>query len=454
MTNVLLTKSNQAAPPPTSRRDVLRQGGGALLASALLSAPARRVLGANDRVRIGMIGCGGIAKAHFAALEPQRDAEVIATCDVDPERLGAMSTAAAARYGKAPTAYADFRKLLENKDIDAVFVASPDHWHALHLIHACRAGKDVYVEKPLSFSVAEGQAMVKAADRWKRVVQVGTQQRSNQHYQDVIAYVRAGKLGLVTEVQTWNVYNKDGFGAPPDSDPPAGVDYDMWLGPAPKRAFNPKRFHGSWRYFRDYGGGYVTDWNTHHQDIVHQALDVWSPSSVAMSGFTTYTDDNRDLPDTAKAIWEYQAPQGAFVSSYSIRRGNARPIDFIPAHADHGIAFFGRLATLVVTRAGWEVYPEDSKQPVVKSPGENKMEPHVRDFLDSIKSRGKTRSDIASMHLSTAVNHIANISWRVGRKLYWNAKTETLFADPALRSPDRQANALLARPPRKPWSFA
>lgn len=420
-------------------------------ALAPLLTRSGRVWGANDRITLGFIGCGGITKAHFDAMADVKDAEVIAACDIDEKRAGEMAEKCNTRYGRRPEVYSDFRKLLERKDVDAVIVASPDHWHGLHLIYACEAGKDVYVEKPLSFSVGEGRAMVKAATKHKRVVQVGTQQRSNKIYQDTIDYVRSGKLGRVTEVQTWNVYNAAGMGAPPDGDPPAGVDYESWLGPAPKRVFNAKRFHGSWRYFRDYGGGYVTDWNTHHQDIVHLALDTWSPKSVSMAGHVVNSDDNRDMPDTAKVTFEYDSPQGEFISTYTVRRGNARPTDFDMKHGDHGIAFYGKKGTLVITREGWTVYPESSKEAPITKAGETNIAPHVRNFLDCMKSRNKTTSDIESMNMSTRVNHMANISWRVGRKLYWNAKTETLFADAGLKQADRDANKLLFREPRRPW---
>jgi len=435
-----------------SRRTLL-QATAALCVAPLLTR-ANRVWGANERISLGFIGCGGITKAHFEALTDVKDAEVIAACDIDDKRAGEMAEKCTTRYGRRPDVYSDFRKLLERKDIDAVFVASPDHWHGLHLILSCEAGKDVYVEKPLSFTVGEGRAMVKAAAKHKRVVQVGTQQRSNQIYHDTIDFIRSGKLGRISEVQTWNVYNNAGMGNPPDGDPPAGVDYDFWLGAAPKRPFNPKRFHGSWRYFRDYGGGYVTDWNTHHQDIVHLAMDTWSPKSVSMEGFVVNSgNDGRDMPDTAKVLFNYDAPQGEFLSTYTVRGANARPADFDRKHADHGIAFFGKNGSLVITRSGWTVYPESSKEAPVNHDGDTSMKPHVRNFLDCIRSREKTTSDIESMHKSTLVNHIANISWRVGRKVYWNEKTETLFADAALKQADKDANKLLFREPRKPWKF-
>jgi predicted dehydrogenase len=412
---------------------------------------SRRVMGANEKVRLGFIGCGGITKAHFEALAEVPTSEVIAACDVDEGRVGQMVKLATERHGRPPQSHTDFRKLLENKDVDAVVVASPDHWHGLHTVYSCQAGKDVYVEKPISHNVVEGRAMVKAATRYERVVQVGTQQRSNKHYHDVIDYVRSGKLGPIAEVQTWNHYNRDGEPLPPDGEPPAGVDYDMWLGPAPRRAFNSKRFHGSWRYFRDYGGGYITDWNTHHQDIVHQAMNVWSPKSVVMDGYVAIKD--RDMADTARVMFEYEAAQGPFLSTYTVRRLSSRAIDFTLTHSDHGIAFFGKEGTLVVTRSGWDVLPEDKKNKPRSEKGENKMAPHFANFVDAIKSRAKPTSDIETMHLSTLVNQIANISWFVGRKLYWDAKKESLFADAALKRPDGEANKFLGRQHRAPWKL-
>jgi predicted dehydrogenase len=456
-----------------SRRRALGIGGAVVAGGALTLGPSRRALGANERIHLGFIGCGGITRAHLEALQKVPAFDVVAACDVDAKRLGDLAAKAEQQYGRRPAELRDFRKLLELKEVDAVVVATPDHWHGLCLIHACQAGKDVYVEKPLSHSLREGRAMVKAALAARRVVQVGTQQRSAAHYQEAIALIRRGELGRVVEAQTWNHYNRAGMGAPPDGPPPPEVDYDLWLGPAPRRPFNPKRYHGSWRHFRDYGGGYVTDWNTHHQDIVHLALDVWAPVAVSMAGFVSNTDDIRDMPDTAHVVFEYAAPQGRFVSTYSVRVQNALASDFTHARSDHGIAFFGQKGTLVIDRGGFEILPEgaggprgrdsafgDQKEVKATRPeasrrvaGRTSMIPHFEDFAACIKSRGKPRSDIETMHRSTAVNQVANIAWRVGRRLHFDAKTETLFADAALARPDAEANKLLFREPRAPWKI-
>lgn len=422
--------------------------------SALSWRRLARAQGATGKIPVGMIGNGGIAKAHFESITKLPNLfEIVAVCDVDEGRANEMASKAEKQLGRKPQIYKDFRKLLENKDVAAVTIGTPDHWHALNLIYACQAGKDCYVEKPLSYSVGEGRAMVEAVTRTKRVVQVGTQQRSAKHYQEAIELIRSGGIGRVVEVQTWNHYNRDGMGMPADGDPPPGVDYDMWLGPAPKRPFNAKRFHGSWRYFRDYGGGYVTDWNTHHQDIVHLALGVTAPTSVVMDGFIALTNDNRDMPDTAKAVFEYDAPQGRFTSTYSIRCTNWRSMDWNQKRADHGIAFFGKTATLVINRAGYEIFPEKKEDPAKVVAGETEMVPHFQDWAARIADRGKTRSDIQTVHKATAANHLANISWFVGRKLYWDDKAQKLYADAKLRSPDREANALLTRTPRAPWKI-
>lgn len=442
-------------PPATLHRRGFLQGGLAVGAglSALSWQRLARAQTPGNKIAIGMIGCGGIAKAHFESMAKLPIFDVVAVCDIDDKRMAEMAGKVEKQYGRAPQTYKDFRKLLENKDVAAVTIGTPDHWHALNLIHACQAGKDAYVEKPLAHNVAEGRAMANAVARSKRVVQVGTQQRSSKHYQEVIELVRAGGLGRVVEVQTWNHYNRAGMGKPADAEVPAGVDYDMWLGPAPKRAFNPKRFHGSWRYFRDYGGGFVTDWNTHHQDIVHLALQVSSPQSAMMDGFVAMTDDMRDMPDTAKAVWEYEAPQGRFTSTYSIRCTNSRSMDFNQKRADHGIAFYGQDATLVINREGYEIYPEKKAVPSKVVTGQTEMTAHFEDWAARIADRGNPRSDVESVHKTTLVNHIANISWLVGRKVYWDAKSEKLFGDAKLKTPDREASALLMRKPRAPWKL-
>jgi len=258
-----------------NRRELFKNA--ALAAALPQPAPAA----ASDRIGIGVIGCGAMGRLDLADFQKQPEAQIVAVCDVYQPNLKAALNLTDA---KART-YSDFRKLLEDPAVDAVVVATPDHWHPLITVAACQAGKDVYVEKPVSNVVREGRLMVEAARRHQRVVQVGLQQRSGSHFQRAAQIVRSGQLGDIHYVQTWihETASPEGLGAPPDADPPAGLDYDMWLGPAPKVAFNETRFLGNWRSFSAYGGGRITDWGVHLMDVVHLAMGVDAPLAVTAS---------------------------------------------------------------------------------------------------------------------------------------------------------------------------
>ena len=235
----------------------------------------RQVIGANERIRVGLIGARGMGWANLDDALKVPGVECAAICDIDDSVLDMRIAAVEKRQGKAPQRYKDFRKLLENKDIDAVMIGTPDHWHCLPFVYACEAGKDVYVEKPLANSIGECEVMVKAARKYNRVVQVGQQQRSGAHWSQAMEFIKAGKIGQLRKVHIWANFNY-GIGQPKteDSAVPAGVDFDMWLGPAPSRSFNQARFHGSWRMFWDYGGGLMSDWGVHLLDMALWAKDV------------------------------------------------------------------------------------------------------------------------------------------------------------------------------------
>ena len=342
------------------------------------------------------------------------------------------------RFDGRPAPYRDFRRLLERKDIDAVIVAAPDHWHALPTILACEAGKDVYVEKPAATTVVEGRAMVTAARRFGRVVQVGTQQRGGAHFRRAVEIVRSGAIGTVSLCRAWNCSNElpDGIGNPPDGDPPPELDYDMWLGPAPRRPYNPNRCHYRFRHFWDYAGGKITDWGTHLIDVVHWAMGVTAPLAVAASGGKYVLTDNRETPDTMEAIYDYPG----FTLVYSLREANGRKLD---GHG-YGMQFHGTKGTLFVDRGGFEVFPEGDRMEPIKSGGSQQNQPHVREFLDCIRSRARPSSDIEVGHRSTSAPLLGNIALRVGRKIRWDAENERILDD-------EEANRLLGRPYRAPW---
>lgn len=455
-----------------SRRRFLQQSGTAAAAAAALHSvhsmvSAARPLAANEELVVGLIGCGGMGRANLRDFLRVPGVKVGALCDVDSRHIeDAERDIANVRNRQNAqvekyTTHKDFRELLDKKDIDCVIVATPDHWHALATIYACMAGKDVYCEKPISHNIVEGRMMVNAVKRYKRVCQIGTQQRSGAHFQRAIELVQNGAIGEVYMTRTWNLSNEhpDGIGNPPDGDPPPYVDYDMWLGPAPKRPFNPNRFHYTWRWFFDYAAGMVGDWNVHLQDIIHLAMGTFHPVAVHTSGGKFALRDNRDTPDTMEVTYEFVRPDGKpFVQVYTMRKYCVNHSQWSPGHA---MQFLGSDGVLNLNRGGFEIVPEvrreDNKtvprtEPI-KSGGSDQHYPHVVNFIECVKSRAKPISDIESMHYTTAACHLANISLRVGRKIYWDHKTERCFKDPEHKVPDAEANRWLAREYRKPWEL-
>ena len=437
--------------PTINRRDFIKRATVAGAGLAVASAPAG-ARGANDRVRIGVIGAGRMGMGNLEDFAKQPDAEIAAVCDVYQPNLDA---AAKATSGKAE-AYKDFRRILDRKDIDAVIVAAPDHWHALLTVEACKAGKDVYVEKPICCVVEEGKRMVEAARKYQRVVQVGTQQRSGIHFQKAVELVQDGFIGKVSFVRAWNYGNEypAGIGNPPDSDPPSTLDWDLWLGPAPKRPFNWNRFGvgdrwSTFRYFWDYAGGMMTDWGVHLLDIVQWALKVEGPSAVTASGGKYYLEDNRETPDTLQVTYEYPGCVCVYESRFC--NGNSM--------YDHGygIEFHGTDATLFVDRAGFQVFPEKreyGKKQVEQAPS-MKMEDvnnshfdHVRNFLDCLTSRQRPTSDIEIGHRSTTTCLLGNLAYRSQQRLVWDVANQHLTEGGA------EARKLLSREYRSPWRLA
>lgn len=435
------------------RRDFIKQSIATIGATAVASA---NILGANDRARVGVIGLGRQGRGVMKTFMKNPDAQVVALCDVfQPHIDFAIKDAKL----EGVETYKDFRKILDRKDIDAVIVASPDHWHALQTVMACQAGKDVYVEKPISVTVDEGRKMVQAARKYNRVVQVGTQQRSGDHYQKAVEIIRGGQLGKITFVRTWNFGNQtpDGIGSPPDGNPPSGLDWDMWLGPAPMRPFNANRFGvhpdrwSSFRWFWDYAGGMMTDWGVHHLDIVQMAMQVDAPTAITTMGGKLVLKDNRETPDTLMVTYEYLSDKngagknGGFICAYENRECNAQVLN----GQSYGILFHGTDATLYINREYFEITPEKGRNvEAQRVKGTNKQgDAHIRDFLDCVKSRQTPASDIEIGHRSTSACLLGNVALRSGRRIVWNAKTEKIEGDAA-------ASKYLSREYRKPWKLS
>jgi predicted dehydrogenase len=427
------------------RRDFIKRSIAGVGAAAAAGA---NILGANDRVRIGVIGPGRQGRGVMKTFMRNADAQIVALCDVFQRQMDFAINDA--RLEGIET-YKDFRRILDRKDVDAVIVASPDHWHALQSVMACQAGKDVYVEKPVSVTIDEGRKMVQAARKYDRMVQVGTQQRSGDHYQKAAEIIRSGQLGKITFVRTWNFGNQTpgGIGNPPDTNPPDGLDWDMWLGPAPMRPFNQNRFGvhpdrwSSFRWFWDYAGGMMTDWGVHHLDIVQMAMQVEAPVAITAMGGKLALNDNRETPDTLMVTYEYLSEKnGGFVCAYENRECNAQGWN---GHG-YGILFHGTDATLYINREYFEITPEKGRSvEVQRVKNENKQgDAHIRNFLDCVKSRQKPISDIEIGHRSTTTCLLGNVALRSGRRIVWNAKTERIEGDNA-------ASKYLSREYRKPW---
>jgi predicted dehydrogenase len=429
--------------------------------AAMTAASYQRVLGANDRIGIGFIGCGLIGLRHIQDFKKQPDTALVAVADVHKPRIERGQS----DCGTGTKGYSDFRKLLEDKDVQAVVISTPDHWHALQTIMACGAGKDVYVEKPMTVFVREGRWMTTAARRFKRVVQVGTQGQSGSHVAECRQMVKNGHIGKIHSVRIGTFRNiSPGFGSVPESDPPSDLDYDLWLGPAAKKPYRLHRALYHFRWFWDYSGGQMTNLGSHDLDFVHTLLELKGPTSVySVGGRMALENDDGETPDTQEAILEYPG----LLVLISVREASAG------RRHGSGTELFGTKGSMVVGRGGFEVVadmrvaperqiPPWSNPPGHPQPADIKPEPrteakkvrgtadepmdrHVRNFLDCVKSREMPNADVEHGHYVSTACHLANISLRLGgRKLRWDVAKEDVIGD-------REASAMLVRPYRKPW---
>jgi predicted dehydrogenase len=424
----------------TSRKKFLHQSaallGGGLLASAIDNqafAIFKNRISPSDQLNIGAIGINGMGWSNVRAALKIPGVNLVAVCDIDKNVIERrMKELADKNYDTAKIkVYADYRKLLDQKDIDAVIIGTPDHWHALIMIHACQAGKDVYVEKPVGNSIVECRTMVAAQQRYNKVVQAGQWQRSQQHFRDAVDFVQSGQLGNIRTVKVWCY---QGWMRPKpvvaDSAPPPGVDYKQWLGPAVTRPFNASRFHFDFRWFWDYAGGLMTDWGVHLLDYGLLGMKADLPKTICgMGGKFAYPELYEETPDTLTTLYEFDGFNLVWDSAMGIDNGSYG--------RDHGIAYIGNNGTLVLSRGGWEVIEEKQgknkvSKPFVKS-SDNGLDKHWENFVSVVKSR-KTEdlhcSIQAGAHVAT-VAQMGNISFRTGKKLNWDRK-EGKFTDAAV----------------------
>ncbi len=428
-----------------TRRDLLGNGGRIAAAGLGVSAFQQPGRAAAALPVMGLIGCGGMGRANMDNFL-RKGVPFAAVCDVDAAHARAAADQVMQRSGKRPEIYADFRKLLERKDVEAVVIATPDHWHALPAIYAAEAGKDMYLEKPISHNIVEGRAMVAAAKKSRRIVQVGTWQRSTREFVDAVDYVRSGKLGRITTVRAWKT---DGsrMGMNPPKPPPAELDWDAWIGPAEMVPYTGKNGHGDWRWYWNFAAGMTGDWGVHMMDIALLAMspgtDLVMPTEVsAYGGKLAWPEDDRTTPDTHVALFKFPT----FVMHWETGR---KPVDGPDGPRNNCTQFIAANGSSVtVWRGGWTVRSANGEElDPTTAPGFDGRYDHWQNFLDCVVSREQPRSPLESMYQTTTVCHLANIAYLAGASVRWDkAKNDIIGRTGKDQLPYR-------REYRKPWSL-
>jgi predicted dehydrogenase len=404
----------------STRRDFIKTASvlaaGSVIPLSSLSKDGTRIA-PSDKIRVGLIGAKGQGFADLTSFMKNPEIECIAMCDIDKNVLTNRTDDLAKLGFPKPKLYVDYRKMLENKDIDVIINGTPDHWHCLILTDALEAGKHAYIEKPLGNSIAEINIMQRAVEKHGKIVQVGQWQRSQPHFVDAIKYLRSGKLGRIRTCKAWSYVDwKGAVPKVPDSPVPEGVDYDMWLGPAPKRPFNKNRFHFTFRWYWDYAGGLMTDWGVHLIDYILYGMDKSVPVSVmAIGGKYAFPDDAMETPDTMTAVYDFKDFTMIWEHTIGIGLGNwKRP---------HGMSYIGENGTLILDRNGWEVIPEKQRieaLPVQKNVGDG-LDLHVKNFLECLKNNTpqKLNAGIKIGRDVALVAQMGNIAFRTGEKVNW-----------------------------------
>ena len=440
----------------TSRRNFIVSAASAAAGVAVASGYA---LGAdsknspNDKINVALVGCGARGMQVLSSFKDNPGVRMVAACDVHSSHLANGRNRLG---GEKIAAYKDFRKVMDNKDVDAVIVATQAHWHVLPIIAACQAGKDVYAEKPLGNSIGEGKFAIAAAKKYNRIVQIGTQQRSRKHYHEAVKAIRDGKLGDISEVKVWDYENwTPSNGSPADCDPPKELDWDFYVGPAPMRPYNPNCYYGyGYDWVKLSGGGHQVAWGVHHYDIVLWAMGVKFPVAVSAMGGQYAFDDNREWPNTMTAILEFgpgPVAKKGFVMQYGMRIGCRRE------QRSHGKCFLGAKASMMVDRSRYSIVPEvlgrtkftpfeglvSKEQEVLGGDDETH---HTDVFLKNVRERTQPFANLETGHHATNLGHLMNISWQLGRTIRWDGANDRAIDDP-------EADALVNKPYRAPWKL-
>ena len=435
------------------RRQFLAASAATAAATTFNAAHANQ--GPNERLRVGFVGGAGRAGSLLKIFAAQKDVEVRMIADIDESRLRQAVKTSADISGRKPEGVGDFRRLVDNEELDVMVVGTPDHWHAIPTIMGCMAGKDVYVEKPDGHNILEGRTMVAAQKKYKRVVQLGTQARTSSHFQQAIDYIRAGHLGTVLVAKAWESTKQGSIGKPADSTPPEGINYDMWLGSAPKRPFNVRRFHGNWRWFFDYGTGDLGNDGVHRLDVARWALStaveaqggkpLHMPEKISALGGKWYFDDLQEWPDTLQVNFEFAGEEDGpgKILTYEMRVWT--PYNY--NGEGEGVVVYGDKGYIVIGNRRWRAFGPRHKL-LKEGGGANDGREHIRNFIDCVRSRQKSNADLETVgHPSSVLCHAGNVAWRVGRQVTLDPQTELFVGDD-------EANQLRTRPEyRKPWTL-
>lgn len=430
-------------PDNVNRRSFLKASSSIALGLSALNHRALAGVGPNDTIRVGCIGLGGMGTGRLKQFIRESDCQVVAVCDVDSQHLNQAVSAVEEATNRKPDAYKDFRELLDRNDIDAVTVTTPDHWHALPFVYACETGKDVFVEKPFAHSLYEGQKMVEAAEHYKRVSQMGNHIHAGENYRQVVQVVRSGILGEITRVQIWQSAGLGTLEKTPDCSPPDHLDYEFWLGPAPKRPYNPNRCHFNFRYFWDYAGGAFTDFWCHITDVPYWALELKRPRKISAVGSRRLvTNDMADTPNTMELIYDYDGVPLVYSLS-------PNGIPGFMHMGGLGCMIQGTKGTVVTNYDRHEVYLDNKKvdnydlgstPALASSPG------HIRQFLDSVKTRVQPDCNhIYANNLAMGM-HMGVIAYRTGEELVWNDNKQRFDGN-------SKANRLMKFRYRRPWKI-
>jgi len=390
----------------------------------------------NERVRLAVAGVRAQGLELATSLAGLPNVEIAALCDVDAGVLGTAAERVGAVQAAAPEMHRDFRRLLDDRSIDGVVIATPDHWHAAMCVQACEAGKDLYVETPVSHGIAEGPAMTAAARRYGRIVQTGLTHRSGEHFQSAVSLVKGGEIGEVRMARAWVVHRRKPIGRKAETTVPELVDYDRWLGPAAERPFQPNRFHHNWQWFWDYGSGELGVWGVPLLDIARWGLGVGLPLRVSATGGIHYLNDDRETPDTLSVQYSY--PKASIVWEH--RQWSNHGIEGRSA----AVAFYGDNGTLIVDRGGWKIY---GRRNSLAGDATDAQIAHLQNFVDCIRSRATPQADIEVGQLSSTLCHLGNVSYRLGREVAFDPSTMGFGWD-------GEANALAAVEHREPFGIS